>query len=167
MRRGFIISSVVLVVLLAAAVVSSRTPRSVSQPIAFNHSKHVEEVGAECTDCHLYAESGLRATIPNQTLCSDCHSDALTDSEEELRLIEFIESGEKIPWKKVYWVPDHVFFSHRRHTAVAGIECERCHGEIGARSEPVSRPLLPLTMKRCMACHEEAGVTNDCIACHR
>ena len=26
---------------------------------------------------------------------------------------------------------------------------------------------IPITMNRCMQCHEQMEVTNDCIACHR
>ena len=155
------------VILMAAGVVFLVTPPSISQPLAFSHQIHVEESGLECTDCHLYALSGVRATIPNTPVCADCHSEPSSESETELRLLEYVEAEELIPWQKVYWVPDHVFFSHRRHAGVAAIECETCHGSMADRVEPVSHRNVPITMGLCIECHEEMGASNDCILCHR
>jgi hypothetical protein len=158
---------VAILVVTTVSVVLSVTLRPIEQPIQFNHQLHVEDLGAECTDCHAYARTGIRATIPNIGTCADCHYEPVTDAEEETRLIDFIESESPIPWRKVYRVADHVFFSHRRHTAVAELDCVICHGPVGETTEPVIRPFLSITMDRCMQCHEEMEVTNDCIACHR
>jgi hypothetical protein len=141
-------------------------PRPLEQPIAFNHRLHVEEMGAECTDCHLYALSGVRATIPNIAVCADCHEEAQGESAAEAKLVEYIQAGEPIPWVKVTTMPDHVYFSHRRHAAIAGIECDTCHGPVGQRSEPVVRPAVDMSMDYCMDCHEASGASNDCIWCH-
>jgi hypothetical protein len=139
----------------------------VRQPIAFNHRLHVEEVGADCTDCHLHARTGARATIPNVTVCADCHLEALTESTEEARLVELIAAQQEIPWQKVFSVPDHVYFSHRRHATIAEIECETCHGPMREREQPVTRALPSMDMDACIACHERAGASNDCARCHR
>ncbi len=153
--------------LLAAGAAVWVTAGSVKQPIAFNHRLHLEKGGLECTDCHHYALTGVRATIPNIETCGNCHGEATTDSPEEARVVEHVQAETPILWKKVYRVPDHVYFSHRRHAALGGIECETCHGEIGARERPLSRPLVKVTMDGCMDCHQERGVSNDCILCHR
>ncbi len=161
--------AIVVLILLAGAVVATLTiaaRRGVEQPLAFSHQLHVTELGSECGDCHLYALSGVRAGIPNVEQCADCHEEAQSDSPEEARLVGYIASGEKVPWRKVYRVPDHVFFSHRRHAAIAAIACEVCHGPIADRVLPVSRPHWRPTMDNCMDCHEESGVSNDCIFCH-
>lgn len=163
--RGLVLF--VLLVLLAVGVALSLPTLSISQPIAFNHRLHVQDVGSECTDCHLYAATGVRATIPNVDVCSNCHEEAQTESPEEARLVEYIRTGEPIPWRKIYRVPDHVFFSHRRHTAIGGIECATCHGAVGEREAPVTRQAIRLSMNRCMSCHDDAGVSNDCLLCHR
>ena len=141
--------------------------QSVTQPIAFNHRLHIQDVGAECTDCHRFALEGVRATIPNIEVCIECHEEPVTDSAEEARTIEHIQEGVPIPWRKVYYVPDHVYFSHRRHTALGGIDCTRCHGVIEEREKPLSRPLVRLNMDDCMNCHREAEASNDCVSCHR
>lgn len=140
---------------------------SVEQPIAFNHRLHIADVGLVCTDCHLYAETGVRATIPNIDLCGDCHAEVQTESAEEARLVEYIQSNEPIPWRKVYRVPEHVYFSHRRHTTLGEIPCTTCHGEIETRESPVTRAEVSLSMDFCMDCHYETEVSNDCLLCHR
>ena len=163
-----ILGSVFLGLLVVAAVVAglARARRPLAQPIAFNHQLHVEEMGAECTDCHQHVLTGARATIPNIAVCADCHGEAQTESADEAKLVEYIQTGEPIPWVKVYTVPDHVYFSHRRHAAIAAIECETCHGEVGQRTKPVVWPAVKMTMDHCMDCHEESGASNDCIWCH-
>lgn len=139
----------------------------IEQPIAFNHRLHVEDLGSECTDCHLYAQSGVRATIPNIEVCADCHEEAQTESTEEARLVEYIQAAEPVPWQKIYRVPDHVYFSHRRHTMLAEIACETCHGEMGALETPMVRPAVPTSMDFCMDCHYATETSNDCLLCHR
>jgi hypothetical protein len=141
--------------------------KPVQQPIAFNHKLHVGDLGAECADCHLYAVTGVRATIPNTEVCADCHMDAQTDSAEEARLVEYIAAGEVIPWRKIYRVPEDVYFSHRRHAGIGEIECQTCHGAVAESERPVSRPAVRISMDGCIECHEEMGASNDCLHCHR
>jgi hypothetical protein len=122
----------------------------------------------ECTECHIYAESHARATIPNIEVCADCHADEpMTDSVEEQKLIEYVTEGRKIPWTMIYRVPSHVYFSHRRHTALAQIECAVCHGNVEEMTEPIHEPFVAVSMNGCVACHERRGVDNDCTRCHR
>ncbi len=154
------------VVLGTAAPFLPYRPWRVTQPVAFNHNLHVEEVGAECADCHRWALSGVRATIPNVEVCVDCHEEVQGESAEEAQVVEYVTTGQPIPWQKVYRVPAHVYFSHRRHTAIAGLECEVCHGQVGERTEPVTRPHRRPTMNDCMECHDQSGASNDCIHCH-
>ena len=166
-----VIGTTVAVGSAAALVVAGtffvRSLGSVDQPIAFNHSKHVEDLGLPCTTCHLYAETGTRATIPNIEVCEMCHTAPLTESPEEALVVEHIQSGQPIPWRKVYRVPEHVYFSHRRHTSVAEIACDTCHGAIGERLTPVTRPMVKITMDRCVECHQSTAASRDCISCHR
>ena len=139
----------------------------VKQPIQFNHMLHVEEVGLECTDCHQYVTTEEFAGRPSLETCSGCHEDPLTESTEEALLVKYIQDAEEIPWRRLYRVPAHVYYSHRRHVTVAGLECNRCHGEIGLTSVPPRKPLKKLTMGFCLDCHEVLGASTDCNACHR
>lgn len=166
--KGVLVAAalVALALVLGGAVLwAARRP--LEQPIAFNHALHVGQLEMDCTDCHLYAVNGVRATIPNIEVCADCHDEAASESAEETRLVEYVASGERVPWRKIYRVPEHVYFSHRRHTQLGGIECETCHGAVGEQVEPVGRPLVRLSMEHCMRCHQDSGVSNDCLLCHR
>ena len=140
---------------------------STIQPIQFNHLLHTEEVGLECTDCHQYVRRAEFAGRPTVDICAECHEEPLTDSAEEALLIEYIQAGEAVPWERLYHVPDHVYYSHRRHVTVADLDCSVCHGEIGRADKPPPRPLKGLTMDFCLKCHEQRGASTDCNACHR
>ncbi len=137
------------------------------QPIVYSHYTHVEEGGAECLDCHQYAETQSAASIPNIKVCIDCHDEAISESEDEATLLMYISENKKIPWRQVYSVPDYVFFSHRRHVKLGQMECAVCHGDVGSLAVPVAEQYERITMEWCMDCHETSNVSNDCYACHR
>lgn len=138
-----------------------------SQPIAFNHALHTQEWELDCDVCHRYVLEAEFAGRPKLEVCAACHEDPMTEGAEEARLVEYIQSGREIPWRRLYRVPSHVYYSHRRHVAVAKLDCVECHGEIGTTTLPPEKPLNKLTMKFCINCHEDQGVTTDCNACHR
>jgi len=163
-----VFGAVVLVVsaALGGAVTWARG-QLVGQPIGYSHAVHVQDNDMECVDCHQYVMEGARATIPNIEVCGDCHDEQIGDSPEEAKVVEYVTRGERIPWQKVYQVPESVYFSHRRHTAIGQIACEVCHGAVGERMLPVSRPAVRVSMNRCIGCHLEREVSVDCVACHR
>jgi hypothetical protein len=159
---------------------------AVSQPIEFPHKKHLE-LGFECTSCHQRAEKGLVAGRPPTQLCLSCHSGGETKSQEVKKLRVFGEKGQEVPWRRVWRLPSHVFFSHRSHVALARVKCQICHGPMETLDRPPARPLRTLTMDDCMDCHEKwkrppeknekkgakpvnlavRRVSNDCLTCHR
>ena len=136
------------------------------QPIAFNHSKPVAN-GMECVDCHVGARDQQRAGIPSITHCVTCHESALTESDEEKRLRSIAAAGAELAWRPVTHLPGHVFFSHRRHVALAGLSCDTCHGSMERLTQPPQVPLRPLTMASCIDCHTRKKAGNDCNDCHR
>ncbi len=153
--------------LVVAGLLWASTRGARAQPIAFNHRLHVKEVKAQCLDCHPHAVDGVRATIPNVETCTTCHAEPQGPSQEEARLVEYVKKKEPIRWRKVYWLPDHVYFSHRRHTRLGGLACAVCHGEVAELVRPITRPFRRPTMEGCIDCHRQAGARNDCVACHR
>ncbi|MFQ5602439.1 MAG: cytochrome c3 family protein [bacterium] len=155
-----------LVGIIVAGFISRNNSDS-GQPIAYNHFIHVEENGMECLDCHIYAEKNSRASIPNIETCRDCHEEAVSESEEELTLVNYISENKKIPWRQIYFVPDHAYFSHRRHVTLGKLDCIVCHGDVGSQTKPVTEPVNDIKMDWCRDCHEERGVSSDCYACHR
>ncbi|MBI3004413.1 MAG: cytochrome c3 family protein [Ignavibacteriales bacterium] len=81
--------------------------------------------------------------------------------------MKYVAKAAEVPWERVYKVPDHVYFSHRRHVVAGRLECEVCHGNVQQFTMPVSLPEIPVTMENCMSCHRKHNVTNDCLSCHR
>jgi predicted CXXCH cytochrome family protein len=161
---------------------------AVRQPIEFPHKTHLElkDPKFECMTCHDRAEKSPVAGRPSTKKCLSCHSAGEAKSAEERKLQAFGEEGGEIPWKRVWRLPSHVFFSHRTHVAVAKVKCQTCHGPMETLSRPPGRALKKLTMNDCIGCHEqwewpkekEKGmasvkvaavrrVSTDCNACHR
>lgn len=168
MKWIFRFGAAAALVLVFLFYLASTSNEVVTQPIVYSHKIHIEAAGLTCTDCHSSVESSAAASIPNLEICSTCHSEEpLSQSPEELKLLDFVKEGKAIPWERVYHVPDHVYFSHRRHVTKAGLECTTCHGNIPEFTSPVSSQFLPMTMNNCMNCHRKNNVSNDCLACHR
>ena len=137
------------------------------QPIAYNHKVHLTTAGMNCNDCHVYVEKGASASIPNVDVCQVCHTDQpLTASPEEAKLLTYVKEKRVIPWRRVYTVPDHVYFSHARHVTDGGIDCATCHGKMTEQTAPVTSQALAVTMKRCLGCHKEQKASTDCLSCH-
>jgi len=147
--------------------------QEISQPFAYPHQIHVTQEGISCIECHPGAETADHATIPQTGVCAECHEEAIGESAEEARLVEWLASGEPIPWRRVTRVAEHVHFSHRRHVLAGQILCETCHGEVKDLMEPITRPFRnfqgEIGMERCIACHLASGnprATVDCVLCH-
>ncbi|HAB53545.1 MAG: hypothetical protein A2315_01945 [Ignavibacteria bacterium RIFOXYB2_FULL_35_12] len=160
---------IALIFLLVFIILFQFLPvKNQKQPIAYNHKVHIETAGLQCIDCHVSVEQRAFATLPSIEICQNCHSsDPLTESEEEKKLLTYISEGKEIPWIKIYNIPDHVYFSHRRHVIRGEISCSECHGNINEMTSPVSAQFKMMSMNNCMKCHKERKVTTDCLACHR
>jgi menaquinone reductase, multiheme cytochrome c subunit len=154
------------VLALFQAVLYVRGNPDAAQPIAFNHAKHVAS-GLGCTDCHTGAETRERATIPGIEVCMGCHATALSESAEEARLRSVAAAGEDLAWRQVTRVPAHVYFSHRRHVALAGLECSVCHGPMETLTAPPRAPFRVMSMDSCIECHRKSQVRAECNDCHR
>ncbi|MBI4616803.1 MAG: cytochrome c3 family protein [Planctomycetes bacterium] len=134
------------------------------EPLPFDHAPH----RFQCTVCHAGALSQAEAGLPGVETCLACHNkeDERKPGPQTDSIRELATRGEDLVWLKYTNVPDHVYFSHVRHTVVARLECQACHGDM-ARSSRDSMEIVVPTMDACMDCHEEKGVTDDCAACHR
>ncbi len=141
---------------------------SARQPLQYNHKVHVESAGMSCTDCHMYAEKLAAASIPKLDVCQTCHSEEpISQSPEELKLLTYMKEQEEIPWVRIYSIPDHVYFSHRRHVVRGKLDCAECHGKMAEQTTPVAVQFRPVTMDACMDCHKRMNAATDCLACHR
>ena len=107
---------------------------------------------------------GDEATFPSTAKCMSCHSTIKKDSPAIQRLAEYDKNKETIPWKRVYEIPDYVFFSHKVHVTEAKTACEDCHGNV--REMEVMRREKPTNMAACMDCHRSKGASLACDVCH-
>jgi len=153
---------------------------AIEQPIAFTHERHVKTLGMDCNYCHSNARKGVHAGVPATSVCMGCHALVdTTDRPELVKLKEYWDKGEVIPWKKVHDLPDYVYFSHKRHV-VAGLDCQECHGEV--QNMTVNERVAPLNMGWCLDCHaQHESITEnygtkaelrraelkDCWTCHK
>jgi Class III cytochrome C family. len=83
----------------------------------FSHKKHAP-LKLRCISCHRDAERAALAGFPGMEQCKVCHTDM---------------AERTIPSRRVYELPDFVFFSHARH-AVSKVECKSCHGNVRCRT---------------------------------
>lgn len=165
MTRG--LSLLVAGLLLAGC--ASEAP--VTQPIPFNHRIHTAN-GLTCDGCHQSVMEKPVAGIPRVVLCMGCHTGDITQNPAAQPYIDTIrryaEADAEIPWVRLYTLPHHVYYSHRRHTAIAGLACTTCHGDIGESETPPEHPVAhTLEMDNCMECHQRLGAENQCAWCHR
>lgn len=139
----------------------------VSQPIAFSHLKHAGDLGIECVTCHEYVSIGEHAGLPLLSTCMGCHEAPQTDQAEEQKVRDLAASGKNDIFRKLFRMPDHAFYSHRRHVGIGNLPCETCHGAIAKTTSPPERPLVRVTMRFCLDCHHRRDVSSDCTRCHR
>lgn len=143
-----------------------RPSREVVQPIAFNHQKHTQELELDCDTCHEFLSVGQHAGLPTLETCLMCHEEPQSDSPEEAKIRELASSGESDVFRKLFKLPEHSYYSHRRHAIVAGIPCATCHGPIADSTTPPTEPLVAIDMAFCMDCHEKESVEGSCTGCH-
>lgn len=163
--RALVVGLVALAA-LAFAVMLARGG-VVTQPVAFNHRKHTADVGLGCEFCHQYVATGAHAGLPDAEICGMCHQAPLGESPEAARVTELLAQGDPLRFNKLFRLPSHVFYTHRRHAGIAQLECTKCHGAIADTDRPPPRPLVRIRMSVCLDCHRAERQSLDCVACHR
>jgi hypothetical protein len=146
---------------------ASRAQAASPQQSAFDHESMVK-AGMPCLFCHTGATKSPAAGIPSMESCMGCHNVIKTDSPEIIQLTGYWERQEPVRWARVNRLPRFVYFSHQAHVVVAGLNCERCHGDVGQMAE--ARPVVNMNMGWCLGCHEQqpnAEQLRDCIVCHQ
>jgi hypothetical protein len=206
MKRPTVIRVVTLVVViaftgtLAYALSNARKGYEPRQPIPFSHLRmagepdwQVNEKGERvnvggfaipCVYCHTMPYKGRHSTLPSTAVCMNCHSTVGLNREWVLKMKEYWDRGEPIPWVKVHDLPDFVYFDHSAHTNAkdefgklklpltdangkAMVVCQNCHGDV-AKMDIVSVQ-NSFNMQWCVDCHRkpEMKASTDCITCHR
>jgi len=122
-----------------------------TQPVAFDHSLHVEQVGLDCRYCHNFVDRSDHSNVPSSNTCMTCHSTVLKDSPKLAPVRESYETGEPIEWVKIHQLPDYAYFNHAIHVN-RGISCVHCHGQVNEME--VVHHAKPLSMAFCLECHK-------------
>ncbi len=166
--------------------------RKIDQPLQFSHRVHTgEKVGLTCDGCHSLKDDGTFAGIPKIEQCATCHAEAQGTTSDEKRLVQdYVAPKREIPWMVYSLQPENVHFPHAPHLKLANIECARCHGphgesdslrpfqvnRISGYSRDIwgqrisgirTRPWDGMKMTDCARCHDERGVNNSCLDCHK
>ncbi|MFQ5596512.1 MAG: cytochrome c3 family protein [Nitrospiria bacterium] len=156
-----------LVITLSAALAYAfffSTRSSPLQPIDFSHKTHAQESEIACLYCHIYAKKSSVAGVPSVQKCIGCHEMIALDHPEVQKLLDYWDNRQPIPWKKVYNLPDFVYFSHRMHLN-ADLACEQCHGDVSEMEQV--KQVSSLEMGWCLKCHRKMDASIDCWVCHK
>ncbi|MDH5677615.1 MAG: cytochrome c family protein [Nitrospinota bacterium] len=134
-----------------------------AQPIKFSHKLHAGTNKISCEYCHSYARRSEMASIPSADRCVYCHDYIKADAPEIVKVMDHYNGDKPIEWVKVFDLPDHVWFNHKRHIA-KDVPCQKCHGPVETM-DVVSRT-NEFSMGFCLACHQENEAPTDCWTCH-
>jgi hypothetical protein len=126
-----------------------------TQPVAFPHSVHVEQLGLDCRYCHTGVEKSWFSNIPATSTCMNCHSIVLKDDPRLAPVRESAATGRPIPWVQIHKMPDYVFFNHSVHVN-RGVSCVECHGQINKMDTVYEAK--PLSMHFCLDCHRDPAM---------
>lgn len=171
MKRVLSLTAIALLGVTAASCRDYSPPEGPAQPIAFYHSVHAGDNQIPCAYCHYSADRAADAGIPSVQVCVGCHvtgssapthdprtatlafPSAQRDSfwhREALKLVDFWQRGEAIPWVRIHKVPEHAKFPHYVHVNV-GLQCQTCHGPIEEMDTVYQ--FSSLRMGWCIDCH--------------
>ncbi len=199
-RAAVVVIGLLLTAALGYAFSNVRKGYAPRQPIPFSHKRmagapllqanaagepvNVGGFGIPCVYCHTMPYKGRHSTLPSTAVCMNCHSTVGLNKEWVLRLKEYWDRGEPIPWVKVHDLPDFVYFDHSVHLTAKNERgepklpvvdeqgkrmppCQTCHGKVD-QMEIVSVQ-HSFNMQWCLDCHRkpEMRASTDCVACHR
>jgi len=185
---------------LAFAFSNVRKGYEPRQPILFQHTRmagppiwetndkgeqvNVGGFNIPCVYCHTMPYKGRHSTVPSTAVCMNCHTSVGLNKEWVLRMKDYWDRGEPIPWVKVHDLPDYVYYDHAAHLNARDEQgrarlattdaqgrpmqvCENCHGKVEAM--PIVSTQNTFNMQWCLDCHRkpEMKASTDCVTCHR
>lgn len=122
------------------------------QPVPFDHSTHVTQLGMDCRYCHSGVEKSANAGVPTTRLCMNCHTQVQATNPKLAPVRKSLETDRPIPWIRVHQAPDYVYFNHAVHVG-RGISCVECHGQVNEMK--IIRHDQPMSMGWCLSCHRD------------
>ncbi|MGD9212024.1 MAG: cytochrome c3 family protein [Desulfobacteraceae bacterium] len=133
------------------------------QPIAFSHQLHAGIKNIQCRFCHPYVERSIHPGLPPVEKCLYCHNYIIPNHPEILKEHEYYNKNIPTPWRKAFYLSEHVLFNHERHIKKE-VRCESCHGKVETMDRIKGERFK---MQFCIECHRSRNVNLDCwLACH-
>jgi hypothetical protein len=158
LRLFLVAASAVTVGTPVSMILWARTPYvtrendPLEQPVAFDHRHHVRDDGIDCLYCHGDAEKSKFAGVPPTSVCMSCHSQVWQESTRLAPVRASWFADEPIRWRRVYQLPQFVYFDHSAHVS-HGVGCVECHGRVDLMGQVYA--VSPLTMAWCLDCHRD------------
>ena len=121
-----------------------------TQPVAFSHDIHANQLQIDCRYCHNDVDKSWFSNVPAANTCMNCHSIVLKESPKLELVRQSYTTSKPIEWVQIHKVPDYVYFNHSVHVS-RGISCVECHGQINHMDEVYHAK--PLSMSFCVDCH--------------
>jgi hypothetical protein len=125
-----------------------------SQPVPYSHKLHAGDLGMDCRYCHYSVETSAVANVPPTSVCMNCHTLILPESEKLLPVRESWATGEPIKWVRIHKIGEYAYFNHSIHID-RGVGCISCHGNVAEMD--VVEQKKPLSMGWCLNCHRNPG----------
>ncbi len=126
--------------------------------LIFSHQFHAVDVEAECSACHVAADTSTMAMhnlLPDMETCYTCH-DEDTDC-----TVCHKDPDNAVPYPRIEQYIAK--FPHATHVENE-VACETCHAGVAASSNILDSHLPD--MGACMNCHTELEQPDYCITCH-
>lgn len=142
-------------------------PAPPRQPLDFSHKVHAGELGLPCQTCHAGARPErltANMSLPETQTCMSCHQGMVAGKASMQKLPGFHQSGEQVPWVRIYQVLEGVNWSHRPHLQ-SGIACESCHQDV-RQMEIMTQVTAVTAMATCISCHASHSAPVGCETCH-
>lgn len=121
-----------------------------TQPAAFDHSLHVNQLGMDCRYCHTGVEKSSHSNVPGTQTCMNCHTQIKSQSSKLSAVRDSWKTGNPVPWVRIHKAPDYVYFNHAVHVN-RGVSCVACHGHVNHME--VVYHAKPHSMGWCLECH--------------
>ncbi len=133
------------------------------QPIPFSHRVHAGVKAISCEFCHPYVRRSLHPGLPPVEKCLYCHRYIIPEHPWIQKEHAYFNTKTPTPWKKVFYLPEHVLFNHKRHLKKE-IACQTCHGPVQTQDRI---PRKRFKMGFCITCHQKRNANLGCwLACH-
>ncbi|MFC1813808.1 cytochrome c3 family protein [Thermodesulfobacteriota bacterium] len=143
--------------------ISPATRIGPEQPIPFSHRVHAGVKAIQCEFCHPYAGRSIHPGLPPVEKCLYCHKYIIANHPWIKKEHEYYNTRTPTPWKKAFYLPEHVLFNHERHIKKE-IKCQECHGQIETMDRLRGKRF---EMGFCLECHKLKKANLGCwLACH-